>query len=160
MKQAIVVMALLMSSPALACSFARTLEDFEIEVSESIEPKSTKFEVTEIVRGQNDGDPYSCSDAGVIILKAIEMPPDTGFIFKLVKGEFEDMLFEEEPVVPSGFVNPNEFVFIWLDGSSYEQEAFDIEVQITPVSRSGTRGEPTYLNISHPGRERPWWRFW
>lgn len=160
MKQSIAVLILLLSSHSLACSIARTIEQFESDASGNIEPKPTQFEVSKIARGTDDGNPASCSDLGGIALKAENIPPDTGFIFKIVNGEFQDRLFPEGPVVPSEFYDPNEFVFIWLDDSGYEHEPFDIEVEITPVSKTGHMGEPTILNVSHPGSEKPWWRFW
>lgn len=160
MKQAITILIVVFSSPTWACSFARTTEPFEVDAPGSIEPRRTEFEVAEIVRGSDDGNPHSCSDAGVITLKALDPPSETGFIFEVVKGEFEDRLFTQEPITPADFKEPGEFTFIWLDGSSYEQEPFDIVVQVTPISRTGNVGQPTTLNVSHPGIKKPWWRFW
>ncbi|UZJ46009.1 hypothetical protein OOT55_08155 [Marinimicrobium sp. C6131] len=93
-------------------------------------------------------------------MKTLDPPSETGFIFEVLKGEFEDRLFTEEPITPADFKEPGEFTFIWLDDSSYEQEPFDIVVQVTPISRTGNVGEPTTLRVSHPGIKKPWWRLW
>lgn len=115
-----------------------------------------------IRRGTDDGNFASTSDAGILTLE-LENPPakKQGYKFEIIEGNFEDRLFTGEAVTPSEYVeNRKDFSFIWLDGSSYEQEAFNIKVKIIGVSASGAESEPQFLKVKHDGIKKPWWRIW
>ena len=146
---------------SLACSFAQMTEEFKIEDVEAPVPAKPKFVVKNIKRGFYDGNGGSCSDAGSIALEVTHTGADNvGYIFKIAEGSFEDKIFHDVPVTPSKFAEDNVFTFIWFDGHSDEQEPIDMVVEITPVSKSGGKGEPEYLQVSHPGIKRPWWKLW
>tara|TARA_B100000929_G_C15297931_1_gene349308 strand:- start:110 stop:598 length:489 start_codon:yes stop_codon:yes gene_type:complete len=147
---------------ASACSLAPMLNQFDIQPNEIAEQASKpSFTVSGIHRGTDDGNHGSCSDAGVITLKLQKAYPNQGYIFEIVDGEFEDLLFNNFPVTPSEFVEDKSiFSFIWFDGSSIEQEPFSIKVKIIAVSRTGNKSTPQYLTIAHAGVKKPWWRLW
>ena len=145
-----------------ACSFAPAFDDFVISQSTLVVASKPNFSVASIHRGTDDGNNGSCSDAGFIELKLGTTPiNEQGYIFEIVKGEFEDQLFNESPVVPSKFMDDNKlYSFLWLDGSNEEQEAINITVKIIAVSQSGDLSEPQLLEITHPGVKKPWWKVW
>ena len=74
---------------------------------------------------------------------------------------FDDRLFEPVAVIPSKFVDDNaSFTFVWLDGSSNEQEPITFTVSIVAVNGAGERSEPQYLEVKDPGVAPSWWKFW
>jgi len=153
---------ILVSSSVMAGGFKRMLEDFEITTEENIQALKPDFFVKYIRRGSDDGNFASTSDAGIITFQLATIPSqEQGYTFEIVEGEFEDQLFHEGPVTQTKFSkNKGSFTFIWLDGSSDEQEAFKIKVKIVGVSKSGSRSEPQLIEVSHPGIKKPWWKLW
>lgn len=161
MKYFLLLIIFMFSPHSLACSFAPMIDEFKIEDVEAPVPAKPTFVVKSINRGFYDGNHGSCSDAGSISLEVSDTKPDNvGYLFKIVEGSFEDRIFYDVPVTPSEFAERNQFTFIWFDGHSDEQEPIDIVVEITPVSKSGAKGEPAYLHVVHPGTKKPWWKFW
>jgi hypothetical protein len=158
----LIVFLVFISSPVIAGSFRPMLEEFQITTEEGAVAIKPDFIVASIHRGFDDGNSTSTSDAGIITFQLGTIPPQKqGYIFEIVEGEFEDRLFYEAPVTPTRFVkNKGSFTFIWLDGDSDEQEAFKIRVKIVGVSKSGTLSEPQFLEVSHPGIQKPWWKLW
>lgn len=153
---------LIISAESLACSFAPMTEAFVVVEGEGMPPAKPDFIVKEIKRGHDDGNPGSCSDAGILILKR-ETPPEnsTGYLFGITAGEFEADIFDASPIKA---VERNEkeglYNFVWLDGASDWQEPIDITVKIVTVSKTGQKSEPQMLKVMHPGSKRPWWRVW
>ena len=144
-----------------ACSLLPLLEAFEAPHTEAIAPITPNFKVAGIERGSDDGNLGSCSDFGFITFKLSGSYPPQGYIFERVSGEFEDRLFEPVAVKPSKFVNDNaSFTFVWLDGSSNEQEPINITVSIVAVNGTGERSVAQLLEVRHPGVASPWWKFW
>jgi hypothetical protein len=143
-------------------SFIQLLDTFVIDSKEIVVAEKPTFKVKKIRRGTDDGNSSSTSDAGILTLELKNTPTKKqGYIFEVVEGDFEDRLFTGEAVIPSEYVeNENDFSFIWLDGSSYEQEAFKINVKIIGVSASGAKSEPQFLTVKHEGIKKPWWRIW
>ncbi|WP_143731037.1 hypothetical protein [Microbulbifer sp. GL-2] len=161
MKRIFAVLLLAFSSPVFSCSFAPMTQEFEITGEEAEAPERPNFELKSIKRGFYDGNGGSCSDAGMITLKNISKNSrDVGYKFSIVEGAFEDTIFGDNPIVPSNFVEESEFTFIWFDGHTDEQEPFEITIEITPVSKSGSTGESARLIVAHPGVEKPWWKIW
>lgn len=150
-----------LSSVLSAGSFVPLLDEFEVNGSVKTVPTAPKFSVREIHRG-TDGNFGSTSDAGVLVLvNELGPTPNQGYYFSIVKGHFEDALFTKKPVTPTEFAdNAATFTFIWLDGASKEQEAFNITVKIVAVSKSGKLSEPQLIEITHQGVQKPWWKFW
>jgi|TARA_Y100001968_G_scaffold322586_1_gene358931 hypothetical protein len=137
------------------------LEAFEANHTEAIAPVTPNFKVAGIKRGSDDGNLGSCSDFGFIIFKLSGSYPPQGYIFERVSGEFEDRLFEPVAVMPSQFIDDNSsFTFVWLDGSSNEQEPINITVSIVAVNQAGERSKAQFLELRHPYNTLPWWRFW
>ncbi|GIU53524.1 hypothetical protein [Shewanella sp. KT0246] len=147
---------------SFAGSFIPLLDDFEPTYEVEIKAVKPNFVVDSIRRGTDDGNYASTSDAGIITFRLTNLPKQVqGYIFEIVEGDFEDRLFIGNPVTPSKYVkDKSEFTFIWLDGSSEEQEAFKVKVKITAVSISGNKSESQYLTVSHAGVQKPWWKFW
>ncbi|WP_281556398.1 hypothetical protein [Thalassomonas sp. RHCl1] len=147
---------------SFAGSFAPMLKDFKLSSEKSLSAVKPDFIVQSIRRGTDDGNYASTSDAGIVTLKLTSLPEQLqGYTFEIVEGNFEDKLFTDTPVTPTEYVqDKREFTFIWLDGSSEEQEAFKIKVKITGISTSGEQSEPQYLVISHPGVKKSWWKIW
>lgn len=145
-----------------ACSFVPAFDDFVISENSSDEVTKPSFKVDSIHRGTDDGNHGSCSDAGSIVLKLKNIPTiEQGYIFELVEGTFEDTLFSDKAITLADFLEEKDkYYFVWFDGNSEEQEAFDIKIKITAVSESGIKSEPQYLNVSHPGVQKPWWKVW
>lgn len=135
-------------------------QKFEITGEKSETPGKPNFEVKGIKRGSYDGNHGSCSDAGMITFVNLSSDTDIGYKFAIVEGTFEDTIFGDNPIVPSTFVNEGEFTFRWFDGHTDDQEPIEITVEITPVSKSGSTGEPARLVVSHPGVKKPWWKIW
>ncbi len=162
MSRIILLVLNLVAFNAIACSFLPAFDDFVITDSSAVKATKPNFTVDSIHRGTDDGNHGSCSDAGFIELKLDTVPlHEQGYIFKIIEGKFEDQLFYESPVVPSKFIDSKKlYSFVWLDGSSEEQEPINITVQIIAVSRSGNKSEPQILKITHPGVEKPWWKVW
>ncbi|WP_299009747.1 hypothetical protein [uncultured Shewanella sp.] len=127
-----------------------------------VEAMKPDFVVKSIRRGSDDGNFASISDAGILTLQLNRLPSQKqGYIFEIVEGKFEDKLFYETPVTPSEFAeNEGSFSFIWLDGHSDEQEPFKIKIKIVGVSISGDKSDPQYLEVSHAGIKKPWWKLW
>ena len=149
------------SGPLSACSIVPLLEAFEANHTEAIAPVTPNFKVAGIKRGSDDGNLGSCSDFGFIIFKLSGSYPPQGYIFERVSGEFEDRLFEPVAVMPSQFIDDNSsFTFVWLDGSSNEQEPINITVSIVAVNQAGERSKAQFLELRHPYNTLPWWRFW
>ena len=149
------------SGPLSACSIVPLLEAFEANHTEAIAPVTPNFKVAGIKRGSDDGNLGSCSDFGFIIFKLSGSYPPQGYIFERVSGEFEDRLFEPVAVMPSQFIDDNSsFTFVWLDGSSNEQEPITFTVSIVAVNGAGERSEPQYLEVKDPGVAPSWWKFW
>ncbi|WP_441002449.1 hypothetical protein [Pseudocolwellia agarivorans] len=147
---------------SFACSFAPVFDEFITTDVALIKASSPRFSLESIHRGTDDGNHGSCSDLGIIKLKIDTIPVhEQGYIFKIVKGRFEDQLFLDSPVVLSKFIqNKQLYSFMWFDGSNEVQEPINITIQITAVSLSGDKSEPQVLNISHPGTSKPWWKVW
>ena len=144
-----------------ACSLVPLLEAFEASDTEVSAPVMPGFKVAGIERGSDDGNLGSCSDFGFIIFKLSGSYPPQGYIFERVSGEFEDRLFEPVAVMPSQFIDDNSsFTFVWLDGSSNEQEPINITVSIVAVNQAGERSKAQFLELRHPYNTLPWWRFW
>ncbi len=144
-----------------ACSLVPLLEAFEASHTEALAPVTPNFKVAGIERGSDDGNYGSCSDFGFITFKLSGSYPPQGYIFERVRGEFEDRLFEPVAVIPSKFIDDKAlFTFVWLDGSSSEQEPISFTVSIVAVNGAGERSEPQYLDVRHPGIAAPWWKFW
>lgn len=158
----LIVFLIFISSPVIAGSFRPMLENFQVTTEEGVLAIRPDFFVEYIHRGFDDGNATSTSDAGIITFRLATIPPQKqGYIFEIVEGEFEDRLFYEAPVTPSRFAkNKGSFTFIWLDGNSYEQEAFKIKVKVVGVSKSGALSEPQFLEVSHPGTKKHWWKLW
>lgn len=158
----IFALIILLNTNALACSFAPSLISFEQSSEQNIEPIKPSFKVLNISRGEDDGNHGSCSDAGHIALQLESLPKvEQGYRFEIIEGEFEDNLFLDIPVVPSSYVeDKRNYYFTWFDGSSNEQEPFDITVKVIAVSKSGKESEAQLLRITHPGVNKPWWKFW
>ena len=149
------------SGPLSACSIVPLLEAFEANHTEAIAPVTPNFKVAGIKRGSDDGNLGSCSDFGFIIFKLSGSYPPQGYIFERVSGEFEDRVFEPVAVMPSQFIDDNSsFTFVWLDGSSNEQEPINITVSIVAVNQAGERSKAQFLELRHPYNTLPWWRFW
>ncbi|WP_027858473.1 hypothetical protein [Marinobacterium jannaschii] len=155
------ILLLLFPVGSLACSFARVTEEFVTTNQESIIPEQPNFTLTSIHRGTK-GNIGSCNDAGSIKLTVNPEPEqDTGYVFSISQGEFEDQLFGEKPIVRvKKYTEVGEYSFIWLDGYSVEQEPIDIVIRIVAVSKDGGESEPQFLKVSHPGVKKPWWKFW
>lgn len=162
MKKYLILFYALFSSDVFACSFAPMFEPFKVSGENSPKPNVPDFEVAKIKRGSDDGNYASCSDAGMLslTLRTKTIHP-TGYLFKIIDGTMEDRLFYPEPIKPSiYFEEEGIFNFIWLDGSSEEQEEIEMSVEIIAVSKSGERSEPQVLKVSYPGVKKPWWKFW
>ncbi|OBT09585.1 hypothetical protein A9267_20780 [Shewanella sp. UCD-FRSSP16_17] len=162
MNQILVLILSLFTFEALACSMMPTSKYFDITGKDTIEPVTPVFELDGVHRGTDDGNHGSCSDAGSIILKLKNIPNiEQGYIFEIVEGTFEDTLFTDKAITLADFLEEKDkYFFVWFDGNSEEQEAFDIRIKITAVSESGIKSEPQYLNVSHPGVQKPWWKVW
>ena len=162
MNRVLVLILSLFSFETLACSMMPTSKYFEVTGQGTTEPVTPAFELDRVQRGTDDGNHGSCSDAGTIILKLKNMPNiEQGYIFELVDSTFEDILFSNKAITLADFlVDKDKYYFVWFDGNSEEQEAFDITIKITAVSRSGVKSDPQYLKVAHPGVEKPWWKFW
>ncbi|MDO6613311.1 hypothetical protein Q4601_18000 [Shewanella sp. 1_MG-2023] len=147
---------------SFAGSFAQMLTGFESNSEEKVDAVKPNFIVQSIRRGTDDGNFASTSDAGLVTLQLTSLPENPqGYTFEIVEGKFEDQLFTGEPVTPAKNVrDKREFTFIWLDGSSQEQEPFNVKVKITGISDSGSESEPQYLVLSHPGVKKSWWKIW
>lgn len=154
----IVILVLnLIAFNAIACSFAPAFDDFVITGGPQVNATTPTFTLTSIRRGTRDGSSGSCADIGFIDLTLNRLPShEQGYIFKIIDGKFEDKIFNQSPVVPSKFMDSQKrYSFLWVDGSSIEQEAINITVEIIAVSRSGHKSAPQILNISHPGVKKP-----
>jgi hypothetical protein len=122
-------------------------------------PAKPKFTLKNIERRPYDED-SSCSVPGLLTLEVARTDAvEIGYIFKIIRGSLGSEIFPKTPVSTSGLAEPNVFHFIFFEHGS-EYKPMDIVVEITPVSKAGGKGEPTYLNISHPGIEKPWWMLW
>ncbi|TAA48549.1 hypothetical protein [Corallincola spongiicola] len=148
--------------PAFACSFAIMTEEFEIVPGEGAPPAIPYFETKDIVRGTDDGNYASCSDAGILTLKLLDTQSQpVGYMFRIVQGQFEDKLFYEQPIQATDpYREENLYKFVWLDGSSDVQEPIDITLEIVAISKTGHKSGPQTLRITHPGVSKPWWKFW
>ena len=162
MSKTFILVLNLIAFNSFACSFAPSFDDFVITEGPLVKATIPTFSVDSIHRGTNDGNRSSCSDAGFIKLKLDTVPlHEQGYIFKIVKGKFEDQLFDDSPVVPSKFKESKKlYSFLWFDGNNDVQEPINITVQIIAVSRSGNKSEPQLLNITHPGVTKAWWKVW
>ncbi|RRS06942.1 hypothetical protein EAG18_19350 [Pseudoalteromonas sp. J010] len=162
MNRILVLILSLISFDALACSMMPTSKYFEVTGNGTTEPVKPVFEVDGVHRGTDDGNHGSCSDVGSIVLKLKNIPTiEQGYIFELVEGTFEDTLFSDKAITLADFLEEkDEYYFVWFDGNSEEQEAFDIKIKITAVSESGIKSEPQYLKVSHPGVQKLWWKVW
>ena len=145
-----------------ACSFMQMLQPFEVVDGSGAAPDNPSFSVKKVHRGKDDGNFASCSDAGIITLKLDpEQNAGMGYIFEIVEGEFEDQLFTGEPITATEhYAKDGLYKFLWLDGSSDEQEPINIVVKIQAVSKTGEKSSPQLLNVSHPGVKKPWWKVW
>jgi hypothetical protein len=143
---------LLFSNAIFACSLAPSMESFVINPGYHLtkKPLKPRFELIKVKRGYDDGNYASCSDAGIITIKAISKYTSNAvaYKFEIVAGELEDSVFPEGAVQS---LNGNEFYFVWLDGSSNKQEPIEIILKIVALSPSGIESEPSLLRISHPG---------
>lgn len=150
------------SSKSLGCSFAQMLEGFNVVEGSGAPPLQPDFIVHEIHRGTDDGSYSSCSDAGILTLKlSSPQPENTGYIFEIVEGDFEDHLFQGGPVQATAYYAKDGFYkFVWLDGSSVEQEPINIIVKIQAISKTGKKSESQHLKIQHIGVKKPWWNLW
>ena len=137
-------------------------EEFEVVPGDGVPPVVPNFKVEKIVRGTDDGNLASCSDAGILTLKNLDIPGEsTGYIFSIVEGQFEDQLFHEKPIQATDyFLKDSLYNFIWLDGSSDVQEPIDVTIEIVAISKTGQRSSPQKLKVMHPGVSKPWWKFW
>ncbi|WP_105168164.1 hypothetical protein [Pseudoalteromonas sp. T1lg23B] len=162
MNRILVLILSLITFDALACSMMPTSKYFEVTGKGTTEPVKPVFEVDGVHRGTDDGNHGSCSDAGSIVLKLKNVPTiEQGYIFELIEGTFEDTLFSDKAITLADFLEEKDkYYFVWFDGNSEEQEVFDIKIKITAVSESGIKSEPQYLNVSHPGVQKPWWKVW
>ena len=153
---------LLLPNFVFACSFAQTMNIFSHGDARLIIPEKPNFAVSSIYRGTK-GPHGGCQDAGSIKLQSgAKAGKKVGYRFSIERGQFEDALFINEPVVlvEAEWRTPGEYSFIWFDGNTVEQEPIDITVKIVAISEDGGESEPQFLRITHPGVKKPWWRFW
>ena len=161
MKRITIFLLLLFPITSLACSFARVVEEFSATEERTIIPDTPNFTVTSVYRGTK-GSIGDCSDAGSIRLTVSPEPKkETGYIFSISEGAFEDQLFDPAPIIRiKEYTEEGEYSFIWFDGNTIEQEPINITIKIVAVSRDGGHSEPQFVKVSHPGVKKPWWRFW
>lgn len=161
MKLLLFIVSLSLSLNSFGCSFAPTYKLFEVTTHEHIQAPTPNFQLSNIKRGFNDGNGASCSDAGILSFRATNLPSnETGYIFKISTGGFEDRIFELSPITFNEFSTDGTFNFVWFDGNSDEQEPINITVEIMAISKSGNKSKPQYLEVSHPGIKKAWWKLW
>ena len=160
MKNLFLLLLVFISELALACSFMPSFERFEISESSTVveAPRKPNLKVAEIDRGSK-GDAGMCFDAGRLTIKDGSSPSkELGYIFSLHEGEFNAAVFPDYPVISTGtFFEIGEYSFIWLDGNTTEQEPLEFILKIEAVSLGGTRSEPQYLKVEHPGVKKKKW---
>jgi hypothetical protein len=149
---AVIWLGLSLAHAAHGCSLGQGYELFRLSgvvyPAKRLAP-APEVSVASIKRGYNDGEPNSCSDAGVLVLR---VPSDiSGYRFELVEGTFDDAVFPEEFVRP---ILSGELSFVWLDGKTNWQEEIDVLVKVTAISSIGVLSKPTFLRIQHPGGAR------
>jgi hypothetical protein len=151
----------LAGSNALACSFG---PGYELRrpptlVRERVEAEGYAPPVLapNLQRGSHDGDPASCSDAGVLVFSLGEQPDRSvdGYEFRLVSGVFPDTVeFPEFPVQPielrEGVLG---FRFVWLDlpARRYFLEPIEVVIEVRRHSTLGEVSRPTTIAIEHQG---------
>lgn len=76
-------------------------------------------------------------------------------------GEFEDALLPSGPVQATlRYSKKGLYRFVWLDGSTLEQEPINVVIKIRAVSKTGQYSKPQLLSVKHAGVKKPWWRLW
>ena len=109
-------------------------------------------------RGFDDGNPRSCSNAGVLtlVISETDRAPTEVYSFEIAQGSLP------EGLLPSGYVEPIDigsgrqgFRFSWLDLRAGSQMLASIDgvIRITRVSFAGERSEPLLVPIIDAGGE-------
>ena len=157
-----IVIALLtapLPQTASACSFAPGYRTFELSGTQlpgsGSPPTTPSLSVVSIVRGTDDGDYASCSDAGILFVSIDdpEAAQDLGFLFELEHGSFPDAVLPEEIVAPVELADGSfGFFFVWLDlpAGSSDVEPIDVRVSVRAVSSTMLEGQKVFLDIQDP----------
>lgn len=153
----LILILILSSFEAMSCSFAPGYQGFFPSPhyrNKNITPSIPVAKVLSIVRGHDDGNGGSCSDAGIIRIQFDKINPvaNTGYKLRIVKGEFEEAAIPDNEVMPTTYSRiDNTMFFVWLDGSKNNQETIDFTLEIVAISPEGLESEPFYLKVFHPG---------
>ncbi|TNF37725.1 MAG: hypothetical protein EP329_02380 [Deltaproteobacteria bacterium] len=146
---------------ALACSHigneAYTIDPAEEGVDTTPPSALVDAEVTVSRRGTagDCGGVSSCDDIGVF---SIVLTPggddrtaadDLGYRVTVVSGRLPQGL-----ILPPGTLQPalpNELFFVWIDGRTDTQEAFDAVLGLVPVDRAGNEGPMLTVHLRDEG---------
>lgn len=154
------LLALLAVDEAQACSIQgyEVVKPHSVPSGKDFTPSPPEVSVKALERGYDDGNPGSCSDAGVLTI-AIDNQPSpgiAGYVFRVTNGSFPDAVFPVAILAPVDIGDGERgFRFAWLD-LPHEQrriQKIDATIEVRLVSRNGTEGKPKLLHVLHLGSE-------
>ena len=155
-----VLIILLLSVETMACSFAPGYQLFRFSETELIgtgeAPYAPAITVGSIKRGFDDGNPASCSDAGILTLVVEGYDPGdrTGFLFRLDAGSLGGTEFQDEILAP---IELEKGVFgfriVWLDWVKGQRTQTQISATlgVRAVSDTGVESEEVLVQVEHAG---------
>lgn len=149
-------------SSAVACDFPYGWELGPPPLTPALEgeipPDAPRIEVLSLERGFNDGQPFSCSDAGILTL--VVRGPDSGrragYLFELVESRdaFPDQVLPDLVIAPIELGDGLKgFRFVWLDLPHGQRtlSPVDVVIEVRLIVRPGLVSEPTRVEVKHPG---------
>ena len=143
--------SLAVSASALGCSYGRGYNRINPEIVDRVSaeqgaPAESPSGVSlELKRGYNDGDPASCSDAGILTIAFPEsLPPKVaGILIHAESGHLTEV-FPQHFVLPIRRAGRRVLRFIWLD---WPRQNLGQEVVVRYLQRNGSLSEPLILEL-------------
>lgn len=150
-----VVLLSLLLADAEACSFASHAPyELDGDPADTEAPEAPGVGLPSITRGAGPTglmvrSTTSCDDLGIIAADVDLPEEDLGLTFAVVGGELpDDFNLPSSPAYPI----VDRLVWVWIDEATDNQEAFDFEVEVRAIDRSGNESEATLLHLVDGGR--------
>jgi hypothetical protein len=142
-----VILVILISRDALACDPMLGYEKFNPKpTGDSGRIDRPDIELISLDRGDDDGNPASCSDVGRLEFR---VSPDLaiGYRFRLVEGHLPKNLLPEFPLRPKPHIR-DKIWFVWVDDPRWTDAVLEAVIEVRAVSLQGVWSDPVLIEIS------------
>ena len=149
----LIFLSYFLSNQSWACSFIPGYAEPRISSVNTVNaaPYKPLVSISSIVRGRDDGNHGSCSDAGMIVLKFEDenSPSKTAYKLKVTDSDLFSDIFPSYPITfSSDGMRNREMFFVWYDLGKTKNKALVFTLEVIAVSHSGKESESFELKIN------------